>query len=258
MLSRILVRSTVLFVAAMLAGCVADKNAGIPGVPGQPVGSVFTDKIRIGRSVAPLPPGEWILAGTTGDRSQMVDGSMRTQLTSAILVKAGSGTASRPVDGMVYLAANNDAQPVEWLQDQFCIANTDRRLFVEHVFKANTDQFCLAVYPYTTNWNYNRATDSVDLRAADWMKSQNFGMAPEQFLAARYRIVRDSDFMVAIYYTPNRLIGAPNARDANWQPGVRSAELEKALAGHIASSKDWTNQVRATFEGKLPAQLVTK
>lgn len=234
-----------------LFACTPDQFRSPPSAHLMPIGSVFQDRIQVGRSTIPLPPGDWILAAARDGRSQMVDGAMRTPLAQIQLYKLSQGNAARDVEGMIMVTANIDTQSVYWLRDREC--ESSNSLYVKNEWNGDQDQKCMYIRSYTTNWRYGQDWSDLTKAGIDWLASQKVLLTPTNFLFTYYRYVRYSDLVRVWYYTPSRSFGVPVSNDNDWHPISRRSrpDLEKVLSERIAWSEAFATQVRAGFEGKL-------
>ena len=250
------VRSLWIAAVAMLVvgGCVTNDGGGLPRAVDLPPGTTFTDRIRVGQHVVPLPPGEWILAAVEGGRSNMIDGSMRTPLVNVVLVRPGDRPDEKFVNEMIMFVANVDAQFVQWVPDAQCRSDAGK-LFMLNGFKSEQDQLCVVVVAGTASWGVFLGQTQLSRNLVEWLRTGGYSTAPESLLVTRIRHVYHADLLAMIHFSTARNLGVRSARDADWEPAARArnAQIDKVFNDHVAWTREWATVLRNALEGRLPA-----
>lgn len=241
-----------LFVCAFalwLSACTPEQLGSSSRLP--QVGSKHSTLVQVGRAVIPLPEGEWTVVAARLNRSNPIDGSTPTATANAILARLTPLGPSQGIDALVQVTANVDTQSIFWTRDSSCFR--DDWLFVQNTFNNTSDQKCMYVRAWSTNFQYNENWPLVERESVDWMRGNNVHIGGmHTFLGTRYRIVKNSDLMVVWYYFSNRALGVMPT-DNQWHPVARQnrPEFETAFRRHLDWSRNWETQVIASVEGRL-------
>ncbi len=249
------VRSLWIAAVAMLVvgGCVTNDGGGLPRAVDLPPGTTFTDRIRVGQHVVPLPPGEWILAGVEDAKSNMIDGSMRTPIARVVLIRPGDRPDDKSVNEMMLIVANGDSQLVEWVADQQCQSDAGK-LYMQNGFRSERDQLCITVVAATASWGVILGQSPLSQNVVGWLRAGGYSSGPESMLVTRFRVVSGNNLLATFHFSTARELGVRSARDADWQPSARTrnAEIDKIFNERVAWAREWAPVLRSAVDGRLP------
>ncbi len=240
-------RRCVAVIVLMLLGACGPE--GINGSAPLPlVGSKHFDAIKVGRIVVPLPEGEWIVMASGTRKTNPVDGSMATANDKVLLIRRAT-SSSALFAGLITIETNHDTQNIRWLRDSACFQ--EDWMSVSNYFGSESEQQCLRMAVWNTNFQYSANWHPVDRQAIEWAAANGISLAPTTFLGARYRVVRRSDYLSVIYYRTNDDLGVLLGNW--WHPVERQKRppFEKAYQEFLSWAKAWEARVIAGVEGRL-------
>jgi len=241
--------------ALLMAGMVLSRAALAAEVPS--IGQTVRDRLVLAGKQVPLPPGDWLVAGSGGDTVTMGRRQPVAEVQSLVLLHIDDDA----VAAAIVVHTNSRSQSMGWGKTRLC-GRTDLPLANIH-YESDHDVSCSFVGPVV------RDADP-DVIAPVWRQARRLAETegwrlPGTWLMAGYRIADLHDVLdVRYHFNPDLLAPGIEASAATaWSssPWVPERLGEDAARGAVVAALiRWTGSVRDTlelgFRNRIPAATV--